>query len=184
MASHEPPAFLDIEASGFGRGSYPIEVGFVLTDGSAWCTLVRPEPGWTHWDAAAEALHGIARATALSHGRSVADAADELNRRLRGLTVYSDGWAHDYAWLALLFDAAGREPAFKLDHLRNALGEADAIGWQAARQRMVTAKPMTRHRASNDARLLQLTWLALRRPPSDQDVSGPCASSAARNPAQ
>ena len=31
----EAPAVLDIEASGFGRGSYPIEVGFVLANGEA-----------------------------------------------------------------------------------------------------------------------------------------------------
>jgi hypothetical protein len=35
---------IDVEASGFGRGSYPIEVGFVLPDGEAVCTLVRPRP--------------------------------------------------------------------------------------------------------------------------------------------
>lgn len=156
----------------------------MLPEGRAWCTLVRPEAGWTHRDAAAEALHGIPRATALRHGRSVADVADELNRRLRGLTVCSDGWVRDYAWLALLFDAAGREPAFKLDHLRNALGEVDALGWQAARQRMVAEQPMARRRASSDARLPQLTWLALRRPPSDQDGNGPCASSTARSAPQ
>ena len=27
------PAVLDIEASGFGRDSFPVEVGFVLPDG-------------------------------------------------------------------------------------------------------------------------------------------------------
>ncbi|MFO1249856.1 MAG: hypothetical protein U1E77_01625 [Inhella sp.] len=38
------PAFIDIEASGFGRGSYPIEVGFVDRDGQLFCTLVQPRP--------------------------------------------------------------------------------------------------------------------------------------------
>ena len=37
----EPPAVLDIEASGFGVGSYPIEVGFVLPDGQSYCSLLR-----------------------------------------------------------------------------------------------------------------------------------------------
>lgn len=40
------PTILDIEASGFGRGSYPIEVGFVAGDGTLFCGLVRPEPDW------------------------------------------------------------------------------------------------------------------------------------------
>ena len=50
------PACLDMEASGFGRHSYPIEVGFVLGDGQSWCTLIRPAADWTHWDPAAERL--------------------------------------------------------------------------------------------------------------------------------
>ena len=52
------PTILDIEASGFGPGSYPIEVGLVLPDGDAWCSLIRPEPGWLHWDPSAEQVHG------------------------------------------------------------------------------------------------------------------------------
>ena len=27
------PPIIDVEASGFGRGSFPIEVGFVMADG-------------------------------------------------------------------------------------------------------------------------------------------------------
>ena len=83
MASSTPPAFLDIEASGFGRDSYPIEIGFVLSDGEAWCTLVRPESGWTHWDPAAEALHGITRDLALRHGRPPVDVARAGTRNRR-----------------------------------------------------------------------------------------------------
>jgi DNA polymerase III epsilon subunit-like protein len=171
MAPTAPPAFLDIEASGFGRHSYPIEIGFVLPDGQAWCTLVRPEPEWTHWDASAQALHGITREAALRHGRPAVDVARELNRRLRGLVVYSDGWAHDYAWMARLFDAAGRSPAFTLDHLRKVLDEPAAQAWEAARREVMASRPSLRHRASTDARMLQLTWLSLQA--RSQSVSGP-----------
>ena len=55
----ETPSIMDIEASGFGRSSYPIEVGYVLGDGSSFCTLIRPLPSWTHWDASAESVHHI-----------------------------------------------------------------------------------------------------------------------------
>jgi hypothetical protein len=171
MAPAAPPAFLDIEASGFGRDSYPIEIGFVLPDGQAWCTLVRPEPEWLHWDAAAQALHGISRDAVLRHGRPAIDVARELNRRLGGQVVYSDGWAHDYAWLARLFDAAGRTPTFRLEHLRRILDEKAAQGWQAARERVLAERPNQRHRASSDARVLQRTWLSLQAPA--QSVSGP-----------
>jgi len=171
LALHSPPAaaaapaWLDMEASGFGRDSYPIEIGFVLPDGSAWCTLVRPLPDWTHWDSAAEALHGITRDTALRHGRGVPEVARELNRRLRGRTLYCDGWAHDYAWLNLLFDAAGLAPAFRLEHLRTLLNEPEALAWHGVKTQVAGEQVLQRHRASADARLLQLTWARLQESP-------------------
>jgi hypothetical protein len=87
------PCVLDIEASGFGRASCPIEVGWVLPDGRARCTLVRPAAHWTHWDLAAERVHGIARAALLAHGRAVSEVAHRLNDELGGHAVYCDGWA-------------------------------------------------------------------------------------------
>jgi hypothetical protein len=147
------PAVIDLEASGFGRDSYPIEVGFVLEDGRAGCTLIRPEPDWTHWDPGAERTHGIARQTVLHHGRPTTDVADWLNGHLAGRTVYTDGWAHDYGWLARLFEAAGRTPRFRLGHLRALLDDAQASVWQdrldALRRDGASSG---RHRASVDAR--------------------------------
>ena len=55
------PVIIDIEASGFGRGSYPIEIGYYQPDGQSFCSLIRPDPAWTHWDDSAEQVHGIAR---------------------------------------------------------------------------------------------------------------------------
>lgn len=55
------PTVLDIEASGFGRGSYPIEVGIARADGSCCAFLIQPLDEWTHWDPKAELLHGISR---------------------------------------------------------------------------------------------------------------------------
>jgi hypothetical protein len=156
------PACLDMEASGFGRDSYPIEVGFVLGDGRSWCTLVRPAEGWTHWDPAAERLHGISRELAQRHGRDVAAVADQLNRQLQGQTLYCDGWAHDYAWLNRLFDAAEAVPAFRLDSLRSRLDEAEAERWHVVKQQVAGEWPAARHRASTDAKLLQMTWQRLR----------------------
>ena len=57
------PCVIDIEASGFGRRSYPIEVGYVLPDGRAVCMLIRPAVEWEHWDESAARTHGITRAT-------------------------------------------------------------------------------------------------------------------------
>jgi len=150
------PTILDIEASGLGRGSYPIEVGFVAADGGLFCSLVRPEPDWRHWDPAAEALHGISRELLQRHGRSAAWMAEQLNERLAGQTVYCDGWGQDYPWLARLFDAAGQRPRFRLDDLRRLLSEAEARRWHEVTDAVRQREQLTRHRASSDARVLRL----------------------------
>lgn len=151
------PCVIDIEASGFGRGSYPIEVGFVLPDGSAWCTLIHPDHDWTHWDEHAERMHGISRELLARHGRRPREVAAELNARLADRAVYCDNWAHDYAWLARLFDAAAARPTFRLRHLRELLSESAAERFDDARENVERHLQLRRHRASSDARVLQLS---------------------------
>lgn len=160
----EAPAVLDIEASGVGRDSYPVEIGFVLPDGQTWCTLVHPAPAWTHWDPAAEKVHHIPLATLIRHGRDVVEVATQLNERLQGLTMYCDGWAHDYVWLSALFEAAGRTPSFKLDNLRALLTEQEAAFWDIVKTQVATEMRLQRHRASSDAKILQHTLMRLRAP--------------------
>jgi hypothetical protein len=154
-ASAIGPCVLDIEASGFGRASYPIEVGWVLPDGRARCTLVRPAPHWTHWDDAAARVHGIARDTLLKHGRAPADVAQALNFDLQGHVVYCDGWAHDYTWLGALFEEAGQLPGFKLESIQCLLDESQRAQLKQACTWALLDLGVERHRASNDARVLQ-----------------------------
>lgn len=156
------PAVIDVEASGFGRDSYPIEVGLALPDGRCWCSLIKPLPQWQHWDASAERVHHIERDTLLRHGRDAALVVHELNELLAGQTVYSDGWAHDYTWLGKLYEAAGETPAFKLDTLRSLLTEDEAAIWHGTKQAIGREVPLERHRASSDAKLLQLTLMQVR----------------------
>ena len=158
------PAVLDIEASGFGRDSYPVEVGFVLADGQTYCSLIRPAPTWTHWDPQAERVHHITQDTVQRHGREVTEVATQLNERLRGLTLYCDGWAHDYAWLGVLFEAAGMTPTFKLDNLRALLTDKEAAFWNVVKKQITTEMRLQRHRASSDAKILQRTLMRLREP--------------------
>jgi hypothetical protein len=158
------PAVLDIEASGFGRDSYPVEVGFVLADGSTYCTLIRPAPEWKHWDPEAERLHHIALRTIVEHGRDVVEVARQLNDRLRGLTLYCDGWAHDFTWLGVLFEAAGLTPSFKLDNLRALLTDQEAAHWSVVKTQVAREMRLQRHRASSDAKILQSTLIRLRAP--------------------
>jgi len=151
------PCVLDIEASGFGRGSYPIEIGFVLPDGTAYCTLIAPDDSWTHWDSEAERIHGISRSLLQRHGRSAHEVAAELNQRLAGRAVYCDNWAHDYAWLARLFESAAIAPTFRLRHLRELMSERAAAHFDDAREVVARSLQLRRHRASSDARVLQLS---------------------------
>jgi len=155
---------MDIEASGFGLGSYPIEVGIVMPDGRAWCSLVRPEPDWQHWDPNAAAMHGITREQLMRHGRSVTEIADTLNDWLHGQVIYSDAWAHDYTWLSRLFESAERSPHFRLENLRALLTDDEAASWHELKRQVAATLSLERHRASADARLLQSTLMALRQP--------------------
>jgi hypothetical protein len=157
------PDVIDIEASGFGKGSYPIEVGFVLPDGRSECMLIRPVASWTHWDASAESVHGITRETLEQHGKPVGEVAQQLNRSLRGLTVYSDAWSHDFTWLAVLYEEADMVPSFRLEHLVTLMTDYDADHWNAVRAEVERDLQLNRHRASSDARVLQGTWLRLNR---------------------
>jgi hypothetical protein len=156
------PTVLDVEASGFGRNSYPIEIGFVLPDGHAYCTLIKPESHWTHWDPQAEATHHIPRDIVVQRGAQVQTVAQTLNHQLAGQTVYSDGWANDYSWINVLFDAADMAPRFKLENLRALLSDAEADLWHVIKAEVISERGAQRHRASADARLLQLTLLRLR----------------------
>jgi hypothetical protein len=150
------PCILDIEASGFGRSSYPIEVGYVLPDGRSRCTLIRPPAHWTHWDSGAENVHHISRDTLLRHGRPATEVARMLNADLGGRTVYCDGWGHDFPWLASLFDEAGLRQAFKLESVRVLLDDDDLAKLPDLQRQALDELGVERHRASNDARALQL----------------------------
>ena len=157
------PVIIDIEASGFGKGSYPIEIGYFMPDGGSFCTLIRPEPGWTHWDSSAEAVHGIARQQLASHGKSAVDVCLALNRSLRRQRVYCDAWSYDYVWLSVMYDAADLVPSFELRDLRELLGECEKTLWHATRAMVEVRLALSRHRASGDARTLFETLLEVRR---------------------
>jgi RimJ/RimL family protein N-acetyltransferase len=153
------PILLDIEASGLGRGSYPIEVGYALADGRSNCLLIKPLDDWQRWDIDAEQLHGISRTQLQQRGVDVVTVAETLNRELGGMTVYSDAWGNDQSWLALLFDRAARVQGFRLEALHALLNETQLSLWIDTKQMVESELALGRHRASNDARILQQTYL-------------------------
>lgn len=160
----EIPIIIDFEASGFGRGSYPIEVGFAAADGGGWCSLIKPEPDWLHWDLEAAAVHHISRDLLMQAGRSAAVVAESLNEMLNRCIVYSDAWFHDYVWMGRLFDVAGYVPSFQLKDLRQIITPEQEALWDATKAEVLLDLRLIRHRASTDAKILQLTWLRTREP--------------------
>lgn len=153
-----PPIILDIEASGFGKNSYPIEVGFIDESLNTWCALIKPEEDWEHWDLDAEKMHFLSRDSLIKHGKSAEVVAQSLNAQLLNKTVYSDGWMHDFTWISLLFDSAKMRQRFKLEDLRNVLTPKQEAMWHTTKNLVEQELNIKRHRASVDAKVLQLTW--------------------------
>lgn len=158
MRQPEHPIIIDIEASGFGQTSYPIEIGLVLENHERFCTLIAPQSDWTHWADSAEAVHGISRDNLINAGKSALDVALYLNSLLDGVTVYSDGWVVDKPWLTVLFHAAGIDMKFHLSPLEMILSEAQMTMWADVKTQVINDSKLRRHRASNDAWIIQETY--------------------------
>lgn len=152
------PFIIDIEASGFGSTSYPIEVGVALNNGEKFCTLILPAPEWIHWDEEAEKVHRVSRDLLKRVGKPIQEVADWLNERLEGMTLYSDGWAFDKPWLITLFHAAGRQMKFTVSPLEAILSEQQMDIWYETKDKVTQEFDITRHRASNDAWIIQETF--------------------------
>ncbi len=154
-----PPPILDIEASGFGAQSYPIEIGVAGTNGERFCRLIKPLPQWKHWDEKAEALHGISREQLALHGFDAREVCNELNAFLNGQQAYSDGWVVDNPWLIKLYSGAGVEMGFRLSALEYILSETQMENWHAMKKHIQKQYDVDRHRASVDAEIIQQTFL-------------------------
>jgi DNA polymerase III epsilon subunit-like protein len=154
-------AFIDVEASGFGSASYPIEIGCVFPDGVGYCSLIKPEPDWLHWDDSAEKVHGIPREMLFLRGHAPHNIAMELNEKLSGKRAVTDAWYHDYNWIQRLFDAADLVPHFELMDLRSLLDDEKVARWDAIKAGVQAELNLQRHRASHDARILQMTYQRL-----------------------
>ena len=156
------PNIIDVEASGFGPHSYPIEIGVALDTGEKYCTLVMPEPDWTYWDDKAEQVHNISRETLHEYGKPLELVATELNLLLEGKTAYSDGWVVDKPWILKLFDDCSLIPAFTTSQLELILTEEQMAAWHTTKEAVLQELNLQRHRASYDAYVIQQTWLRTR----------------------
>ncbi|HSX85879.1 MAG TPA: hypothetical protein VLE50_10765 [Cellvibrio sp.] len=162
MRKHGCPTIIDIEASGFGSHSYPIEIGVVKSSGERYCALIRPQADWDHWCNHAQSVHGISRQLIESSGKCPKQICAELNQFIGNITAYSDAWTHDSPWLNRLFFAARTNPAFHLSPIELITTEAQLLLWDESKIRLVKQLDIKRHRASGDAYLIQQTYLYTR----------------------
>lgn len=149
-------AFVDVEASGLGPQSWPIEVGWGFAGGEPRSMLIRPADNWsmTAWEKAAESLHKISPTRLLGEGHSPIETALVLNAALADATVYSDAPDYDSFWLFRLYDAAGVKPNYRLHDLADLLIPV----WTGKPEDLVAAASRTAphiHRAADDVRHLQ-----------------------------
>ena len=153
------PNIIDIEASGFGHDSYPIEVGVILRSGERYCSLIKPDKSWTAWDKSAEQVHQISQQQLQTHGKSIEVVAEELNDFLGKETVYTDGWVVDDSWIKKLFFTANKSPSFSVSSLEMILTEAQMKIWHTTQDKLLQGSEEQRHRASFDAALIQQTFI-------------------------
>ena len=158
MRTPEKPIIIDVEASGFGAMSYPIEVGIALDDDTTFCSLILPAEEWEHWDSEAEKVHRIARDILETYGRPIREVATRMNELLEGKTLYTDGWVVDKPWLTNLFYEARVDMKFWISPLEMILSKGQEERWHETKSIVLSETLKHRHRASFDARIIQETY--------------------------
>ena len=155
--------FVDLEASGLGEDSWPIEIGFAWIEGGRvrWASkLIRPEPGWPRsaWSSESAVVHGITM-TELHRAEDAADVARWAAAVMGNRVVVSDAPSYDGVWLDRLLAAAGlveRPPLRDFDVLvsrRHRWPELERVYAE------LDATPPP-HRAGPDAARLAAAWRA------------------------
>jgi hypothetical protein len=108
---------LDIEASGLGDESYPIQIGYSFEEKGKLVTkefFIKPAEHWEYWDDEAEEfIHHIPR-QALKNGLSIQDACEKLNLDLIGAEIIVDSKEYDVFWLEKLFSEAQVNMGFNI----------------------------------------------------------------------
>ena len=150
---------IDLEASGLGPDSYPVEVAWKSAESGAQDSfLINPESaeGWVFWDEFAEEMHGIEWSTLTKSGIGVRAACERLNTALFGKDVVCDALEFDAFWLRRLFRAGCQPMNFTLKGIESVLSPEQRIQY-----RLVSRSQYRRHRALDDVedQLNLITWL-------------------------
>lgn len=99
---------IDVEASGLGSDSYPIQIGWCSLDKRVQGSLLlQPAKTWNSWDDQAEEVHGIDRADLLN-GLPLEAATSIIMDVTQGRSVYCDAPIFDQFWIDTLFASTGK----------------------------------------------------------------------------
>ena len=139
---------MDLEASGLGAESYPIEVAWKCpATGLSDNFFINPDSisHWRYWDEFAEELHGLDRERLVKEGISAEVACQRLNEALKGKTLISDALEFDSFWMRRLFNAVGVSSEFTMAGLDAILSAERLIQY-----RFIARSQFRRHRAMQD----------------------------------
>ncbi len=144
-------AFIDLEASGLGAQSWPIEVGWCFLDGEPETFLIAPFKEWSEdaWNSEAQALHGVSLETLHKNGRPISQVCQRLNEALADSEVYSDAPDWDGFWLYRLFSACDEKQQFSMHDFGELLGDLSRNEISALTEQASKSAPH-RHRARDD----------------------------------
>jgi DNA polymerase III alpha subunit (gram-positive type) len=154
---------LDVEASGLGHSSYPVEVAFASSTGAQANFLIKPTTDWLEkgeWDKSAEKLHGLSQQQLLQKGDNIVSVAQQLNKYLCSKLVLCNDLTFDGFWLTQLFQAANTSVTFHLIDLSDLFdfwGEEKAHLYKEEYGKTLNTNE---HRALPDAKRFVKAYLA------------------------
>jgi len=104
-------------------------------------------------------IHGISRDQLEEDGLTAREIALKMNELLRGKTLYSDAWSFDSSWIGRLFDEAELVQRFRIETVNKLLSQEQMEAWHDTKQHLWDELDVGRHRAANDVKVLQETFI-------------------------
>jgi hypothetical protein len=152
-------AFIDLEASGLGASSWPIEVGWCFLKSEPETFLIAPSDDWSRdaWKEQAQALHGVSIETLQQQGRPIKEVCQRLNGALAGADIFSDAPDWDGFWLYRLFSAGDEKQQFSLCDFGDLLSGLSPAEIEAITKRATETAPH-RHRARDDVLHMRMIY--------------------------
>jgi len=146
---------IDIEASGLGFDSYPIEVA-ALVNGKRKSWIIKPEPDWLFWSSEAEDMHGISRLQLVNEGMRARQVVAELSEFIEhsdGI-LYSDAAYWDTDWIETLYIAVNQLRLFHIESIYELLDDKQSLVFNKNKLKLSKSGKYRQHRAKEDVNMI------------------------------